>query len=62
MLELAVLLLEQLLPELHHLVDLVLLALQLQLEGELGVVEAVDLSLPLPGVVLLQQLHPLLAD
>ena len=62
MLELAVLLLEQLLLELHRLVDPALLVLQLQLVEARGVVEAADLSLPLPDVVLLQQLHLLLAD
>ena len=62
MLELAVLLLEQLRLELHPFVDPVLLVLQLQLAEAQGVVEAAVLSLPLPDVVLLQQLHLLLAD
>ena len=62
MLEPAVLLLEQLRLELRPFVDLVPLVLQLQLVEAQGVVEAVDLSLPLPDVVLLQQLHLLLAD
>ena len=62
MLELAVLLLERLRLELHPFVDPVLLVLQLQLAEAQGVVEAAVLSLPLPDVVLLQQLHLLLAD
>ena len=53
--------LEQLLLELHRLVDPVLLVLQLQLVGVLGVVEVVDLILPLPDVALLQQRLLLLA-
>ena len=61
-LELAVLLLEQLLLELHRLVDPAPLVLQLQLVGVLGVGEVVDLSLRLPDVALLQQRLLLLAD
>ena len=61
-LELAVLLLEQLLLELHRLVDPALLVLQLQLVGVLGVGEVVGLSLRLPDVALLQQRLLLLAD
>ena len=53
--------LEQLLLELHRLVDPALLVLQLQLVGVLGVGEVVGLSLRLPDVALLQQRLLLLA-